>query len=1018
MIGGAAGLPAPLDPDERTVPRPWLLKEISDWLADDRERVFLLSGDAGSGKSVVSGWVWPTGTAEDAIAVAQGVEPQLARVRAAWSAAYVCSQRYVGSSVDPRAFVRDVSEQLCRSIPGFHAALMARQRPLVQGTASAVTASGPVVGVQIEQLVIEGTTVEELYREALETPLRLALEQDPERSAVLLVDGLDEALGEDWPTIVDLCASLARMSSRVRLLVTTQNDHEATEAFTGIVGAGLRHIDLSSAELRPNVDDDIERLVRELPGGRALSVGALRRVRDAAMGSFLQVQALVDDIAEPRGAAPEPTPGGNRAERYERQLRRLLRRHFGTRWREAWEASIARFLGLLAVARSPVSLTTLAAWMDVPTTEVRMHVDCLEQLVKLRGDAVWPHHPAFAAYLRSPSVAPEHPNPFAVDPPEMERRIVQCYVDAISRAPRGWRDCDDYGLLHLPTHLAVLAGKEADRPQLTRAIELLLDPAYRQTLRRNIPDSLAIGRPFRRLATLLLDLDRTDLLERLLADTAGAEEAAVRATAVDGLLEYAERHPTRAHRLMCRMVVSPSFDVRRAALRATARLDRPAQAAVFAHVVQHGEQEARVDAAYAVYSNWSNLPVELTRGVLYDLAATISPLRPRRLRAMLEFLAHVTITTYVNHCSDEQVAELTSDLWRYVLVERLHVNVLNRPLFERTVIAPAMARHLATRVLDAAIGYDGPGQGSLLDLPEDDAASARRAIDGLDPAMDVGRLEADLARLLTSEIVAFRILAAQVLAVHAITTFDATAPLLERLFAGGPVRARTSTVLSLSIVLPDAPHAWTPALEAMIATLLDDDPSLEDCLRDPLLADLDLLFVPLGLAYCRTGARMALHERLIASASLHPNARRTCIAGTAVVGLYHPAVALAAFEPAVQADEAFLATHAVEALGLIANLHPAVVTSWLEHWGGDDVHRAVDAASQQALAHRYLELLGLYTNGVHQAIHYPFMRQQLLETSFRLLLDARSRKEWGRRYSRHVLDGLRRADYTLINWTR
>jgi len=819
MSSSGAALPAPLDPGELIVPRPWLLAEIVDWLERGRERVFLLSGDAGSGKSVVSAWIWPGTPTADEVA-ARDQNPRLARLRAAWSAAFVCSERFVGASTDPRAFVRDVAEQLCRTIPGFYDALLSQRRPLVQGTASANVASGPVVGVQIDQLVIAGTTVEELYREALETPLQHALEQHPEHTALVLVDGLDEALGDAQPTIVDLCASLARLSGRVRLLLTTQNDHEATQAFTSVVGAPACHVDLSSPAVRDQVDADVERLVRALPGGQALSVGALRRIREAAMGNFLQVPALVEDVAETRDAAIDAAPAENRAERYERQLRRLLRRHFGADWRDEWEASVARFLGALAVARGPVSPATLASWLAVPTTEVRMHADRLEQLVKLRDDAIRLHHPAFAAFLRSTTIAPDRPNPFAIDAAEMAHRIVRFYVDRVSHAPDGWGDCDAYGLLHLPAHLAELKDDDAARPTLDEAIELLLDRSYRQALRQRVADRLAIGRPFRRLATLLLALGRRDLLERLLIDVAGAEEAAARATVVEGLLDYFDHQPTRARRLICAMAVSPSFEVRRAALRATARLDRAAQAAIFCHVVWNGEPAARIDAAYAVYSGWSSVPAELTRGVLYDLAATVSPLRPGRLRAMLEFLAHVTITTYVNHCSDEQVAELTSDLWRHVLVDRLHVNVLNRPLLERTVIAPAMARHLATRVLDAAIDFDRPANGSLLALPADDAASARRAIDGLDPATDLAPLERDLARLLDSQLVVFRILAAQVLAVHAMAAFEATEPLLGRLFAAGSVRVRTATILSLSIVLPEAPHGWAPMLEGMTEQLL------------------------------------------------------------------------------------------------------------------------------------------------------------------------------------------------------
>jgi hypothetical protein len=102
----------------------------------------------------------------------------------------------------------------------------------------------------------------------------------------------------------------------------------------------------------------------------------------------------------------------------------------------------------------------------------------------------------------------------------------------------------------------------------------------------------------------------------------------------------------------------------------------------------------------------------------------------------------------------------------------------------------------------------------------------------------------------------------------------------------------------------------------------------------------------------------------------------------------------------------------------MANLHPASVDAALERWGASSLRDQVVASSQLDTAHHYVEAVGLYTNGVHQAINYPLMRETLLMSVFRLLLESKSPEQWARKYSRNVLSALREADYTLIKWTQ
>lgn len=1014
-MGGlsASRAPVPSELRGRFVPRTWILDEVIDWLDANRERLFLLTGDPGTGKSVLSAWLVDRAIRDEA------ESPALERVRQGWSVAYFCSERYVGSSVDPRAFIRDVANQLQSTLPGFAKALAGARRPLLEGTAIVHgAASGDVAGVHIGQMVIQGKTVEETFEQALETPLQSVMAQ-PAQPVLLLVDGLDEALGEASPTIIDLVARLARIPGPVRILVTCQNDRAVTDVLTGPDGIPARRLDLSSDDAAARVDADIERFIDDRVAG--LPASRRRQVCDAARGNFLYAQGLLDDSGVP-GTSPPADAGPlprSLAERYDRQLQRLLERNFGEGWRDAWATSASRFFGLLAIARGPVPEQTLAAWLGEPPERVRMTADRFQQLLTEHGGALALHHPAFATFLLPSGRNSER---FDIDPRAAHARIVEHYRGVVTEG-RGWTASDDYGLRYVADHLAGSIAPGTDpataRGEVAPVLELIARPDLARELARRVEDPISVGRPFRKMALLLLDLELLSELEQLIARVVEVPEPAIRATTLDALLAYADRHAAPARKLICRMAVDRARPVRLAALRAARRLPRAEQVVVYESVVRRGDPEARKDAAYAVYLAWSTVPTNLTGGVLADLGDKVSLLRPWRVKALLEFLSSATITNYINNCGDPRVAELTSDLWRRVLIDRLHVSVFNRPFLERTVIAPAMARHLADRVLAGVLDFDRLSHGKLVEPFSDEAESARRVIARLDPAVELGPAEDDLARLLESDAVALRILAGQVLAVHAMADFDATQPTFDHLFSLPSARTRTATLLSLTVILPDAPPRWRAALETMTTRLLDADPDLSATLEDPLLVDFDCLLVPLGLAYGREGSHLRLHEQLIASPASSAAVRRAALRGAAVTGIYHPSAALATFDAAMDADAGFARSpEAGEALALVADPHPDLVDDWLGRQGAEDLRGPVQALSQRDGAHRYVETIGLYTNGVHQAIHYPIMRRALLMRAFDLLLTAGSRREWAREYSRGVLELLREADYTLLEWTR
>jgi hypothetical protein len=989
--------------DARFVPRPWLLDRVAGWLDRSQQKVFLLTGAPGTGKSVASAWL-----GNDAHPPSD--EPRLDRLRGSWSAVFFCGQRYVGASPDPWSFIQSLSRQLRRSLPGFQAALEESYRPLVHATVEVQTMTGGAVsGVSANELILSGMTVAEAFSKALDGPLQTVLAQAQERVAVL-VDGLDEAEGVGADSIVGLVEAMARLPGPLRLFVTAQNDREVTDGLFALGPGLVEHVDLSSAEVADHVEADFERQIRAIDGTAERPLGDIRRIRRAAGGSFLYLRSLLDDPENAEQAIP-PDPTRS----WQRHVKRLLRRHYGEDWRHAWETSAHERFALLAVLRAPVPLELVATWLGESATSLRVWCDRFQSLLAERGATLALIHRAFNEFLLAPMIGDDEPNPFYVDARAAHRRLIEHYLTP-------GVELDAYGALYVPEHLAALLAESTrnldDLARMPRVVDLVVAPAYAERLQAVVGDPVAAGRPYRALNMLLLDLGRLDLLERLLVAAANGAQPATRVAAVDGLVRYAGAAPEPARALLVKLAVAAEPRGRLVALRAIGRLGRRDQTTILRRVIADGDSDTRMAAAYAIYTGWNTNPQRLTSDVLTDIADGVSFRHPFESRAVLEFLANATITTYVNHCSDAGVAQLTSDLWRRVLVDRLRVNVFNRPLLERTLISPILAHHFSSRVTGAALGFDRRPASPLLPLRPDLAEAIAEVIPLLDPAADPAPAVKGLARLLESDLVIFRILAAEVIAVHAIAGWSAMQPVVRQLFEDGSPRGKTTVLLAFSITLQSAPRQWLGELERMTVELASD-PELGSAARaDPLLSVLELTFAPLALATSKVGIASAWHATVLADASSSDALRHACAMGLGVAGLYFPDPALATFEPAVTADAGFLARHAIEALGLIASLHPTSVDGWLQRWDAVDVSDAVHAASELGTAHRYVETLGLYTNGVHQALNYPFMRRELLMAVFRLLLEASSEREWVRRYAGAVLAALREADYTLLNWTR
>jgi hypothetical protein len=431
--------------------RAWLLPRLLDWWDHGDARLFLLTGDPGTGKSAVMAWLAGYGAEPDDTTA----RAQLARLRSAVKAAHFL--RAETRNIAPKAFAENVANQLTRSVRGFGDALAAtlRERVCIVGVARADSAASgaSLTGNAIGHLHLAGLGDELSFDRSLTEPLKRLLDRGQGEPVLLLVDALDEALGYSGDrTVPELLATLCDLPPQVRILATTNEDPRVLKFFRGMEIFDLVHDTVAGRDrLRSGAIDDVRAYAtKRLASKRAIPDAArdafAGRLADEAGGVFLYAVMVLDEIArspvtELPDLAAYPLPAGLKG-----LYHALLTRELG-RVDRKWYRSYMPLLGLTAVAQGyGLSASQLG---DIVGRDIGEALRATRQYLRgnLPDGPFRPFHKSFADYLLEDADNID----YHIDARAMHRLIADRYW---ARHHEDWSASDDYGLDALAIHLS------------------------------------------------------------------------------------------------------------------------------------------------------------------------------------------------------------------------------------------------------------------------------------------------------------------------------------------------------------------------------------------------------------------------------------------------------------------------------------------------------------------------------------------------------------------------------------
>ncbi len=466
-----ARLLAPVPAAKDFTGRGWLEAQFTHFLETGQGTYFLLIGERGIGKTAFAAHLVTTQACLYHFIDAQSIQQR-----------------------NPLAFIHAISSQI---IDRFGADLLEAVHDLPQVNVTfkigEVQTGAHLVGASIENFV--NSPVEDEFLRLVIQPLE-TLAARGGSPVTLVIDGLDEAYGYPTPPAIHLLAAHLGRRDNLRLLLTSAPGRALVEA-RDLLPPEKGMTFVLEGQNQENLGDCRNFLERELDdqqlGSSFQAAGIersdfIREVLAFSEGNFLYLTTLLEvlkksgpDDLKSFWQALEAGRSAIELESFTHKMAQLYRLSLVNLTQNdpgKWQTSYAPLLGLLAVARQPLTESRLIAYSKLGGGQVRPALENLTGLLDFDPSlpasrrAYRLYHSAFTAFLLDPDL----PGEFWLDAAEYHRQIAEYYLD---RYPDLSLLDDEYALSNLAFHL-----RGAGRAYLPRLFKLI-SPEVRTARRLN-----------------------------------------------------------------------------------------------------------------------------------------------------------------------------------------------------------------------------------------------------------------------------------------------------------------------------------------------------------------------------------------------------------------------------------------------------------------------------------------------------------------------------------------------------
>lgn len=376
--------------------REWLFGRLDRWLADPRSRVFLITGDPGTGKSAI-------------LATLVHRNPHVAAVHFCMSS--------LADSLDPLRFVRSVAAQFASQMSDYRQALN-----------------------ELDREEFTETDPGSAFRRLIAGPLQ---REPPTRSALILVDALDESLRGGERNIAALLRDrMDDLPPWIRIVASSRLQPEILDLFSD---HGPEHIQATGEENLGDIDRYFGHRLKQ-PGLAALltahgvdPAAVAERIKARSEGNFLYVTEVLRGIESGRIDACD-------LDRFPVGLVGIYQSFFERLFPagQGFE-ELRRLLGVAAAAREPLDSDHIARFLGGSAETVEILLQKVAPFFPCRGRLYHPYHKSILDWLNGEAGSNRT---FRLNRAQGHQRIAAALM-ADYRAGR----LDRMVLSHLPAHL-------------------------------------------------------------------------------------------------------------------------------------------------------------------------------------------------------------------------------------------------------------------------------------------------------------------------------------------------------------------------------------------------------------------------------------------------------------------------------------------------------------------------------------------------------------------------------------